>query len=133
MTQIGSGESHAPTWSISHGLGEVNGRPDTLPNLTTRRTDSSHLILILKIRFESMKTTRRRLRGTAKDNVQLNTLVPQEDKDFVFALAKRMGVSTGEAMETFIAHLRTEIQPDGLPSWFDRTQLPEALPMAKAS
>lgn len=80
-----------------------------------------------------MKTTRRRLRGTAKDNVQLNTLVPQEDKDFVFALAKRMGVSTGEAMETFIAHLRTEIQPDGLPSWFDRTQLPEALPMAKAS
>lgn len=67
------------------------------------------------------------------DNVQLNTLVPQEDKDFVFDLAKRMGVSTGEAMERFIAHLRTEMEPDGLPSWFDRRQLPEALPMAKAS
>lgn len=67
------------------------------------------------------------------DNVQLNTLVPQQDKDFVFALAKRMGVSTGEAMERFIAHLRTEIEADGLPSWFDRSDLPEALPMAKAS
>ena len=67
------------------------------------------------------------------DNVQLNTLVPQEDKDFVFALAKRMGVSTGEAMERIIAHLRTEVQQDGLPSWFNRNQMPEALPIAKAS
>ncbi len=31
------------------------------------------------------------------DNVQLNTLVPQEDKDFFFSVADRMGVSTGEA------------------------------------
>jgi hypothetical protein len=90
-----------------------------------------HTNLILKHRFADMTTSRRRLRGTARDNVQLNTLVPQEDKDFVFALAKRMGVSTGEAMEKFIAHLRTEMQPDGLPSWFDRTQ--EGLPFAKAS
>ncbi|MDQ0104466.1 hypothetical protein J2T10_004141 [Paenarthrobacter nicotinovorans] len=67
------------------------------------------------------------------DNVQLNTLVPRQDKDFVFALAERMGVSTGEAMERFIAHLRTEIESDGLPSWFDRSDLPETLPMAKAS
>lgn len=63
----------------------------------------------------------------------MNTLVPQDDKDFVFALAERMGVSTGEAMEKIIAHLRTEVQSDGLPWWFDRTQLLEALPIAKAS
>lgn len=80
-----------------------------------------------------MATSRRRLRGTARDNVQLNTLVPQEDKDFVFAVAKRMGVSTGEAMEKFIAHLRSEIQPDGLPSWYDRSQQLEVPPIAKAS
>jgi hypothetical protein len=67
------------------------------------------------------------------DNVQLNTLVPREDKDFFFSVADRMGVSTGEAMEQLIAHLRTEMNPDGLPSWFDRTQLPETLPMAQAS
>lgn len=80
-----------------------------------------------------MTKTRRRLRGTARDNVQLNTLVPQEDKDFIFALAKRMGISTGEAMENFIAHLKTEIEADGLPAWYDRSQLPEALPIARAS
>lgn len=80
-----------------------------------------------------MTTTRRRLRGTAKDNVQLNTLVPQADKDFVFDLAKRMGVSTGEAMERIIAHLRTEIQSDGFPAWFDREQLAEELPIRRAS
>jgi hypothetical protein len=67
------------------------------------------------------------------DNVQLNTLVPKEDKDFFFSVADRMGVSTGEAMEQLIAHLRAEITPDGLPSWFDRCQLPETLPMAQAS
>ena len=64
-------------------------------------------------------TGKRRLRGTALDNVQMNTLVPPADKDFVFVMAQRMGVSTGEAMERFIAHLRTAIQEDGLPSWFD--------------
>lgn len=80
-----------------------------------------------------MTTTRRRLRGTAKDNVQLNTLVPQADKDFVFALAKRMGISTGEAMERIIAHLKTEIQSDGFPAWFDRDQLAEELPIRRAS
>lgn len=67
------------------------------------------------------------------DNVQLNTLVPQDDKDFVFALAKRMGVSTGDAMERIIAHLRTEIQSDGLPAWVDRGQLTKELPIRKAS
>lgn len=67
------------------------------------------------------------------DNVQLNTLVPQRDKDFFFSVADRMGVSTGEAMESLIAHLRTQMDPDGLPFWFDRSQIPEALPIAKAS
>lgn len=78
-------------------------------------------------------TTRRRARGTAKDNVQLNTLVPQEDKDFIFALAERLGLSTGEAMEIIIAHLRTEVQPDGIPSWIDRREVSEELPISKAS
>lgn len=95
---------------------------------------SSHLMLIPKNRFEAMATSRqRRPRGTAGDNVQLNTLVPQKDKDFIFDLADRMGVSTGEAMERIIAHLRTETEVDGLPSWFDRELLPEALPIAMAS
>lgn len=67
------------------------------------------------------------------DNVQLNTLVPQEDKDFFFSVADRMGVSTGEAMERLISHLREETAHDGLPTWFDRSELPEALPIAKAS
>lgn len=94
----------------------------------------SHLILILKTSLQTMATSsRRRLRGTARDNVQLNTLVPQQDKDFVFDLAKRMGMSTGEAMELFIRHLRTEVDRDGLPVWFNRSTVPEALPIAKAS
>ncbi|RNL59193.1 hypothetical protein D7003_02740 [Arthrobacter oryzae] len=63
----------------------------------------------------------------------MNTLVPQQDKDFVFDLAKRMGMSTGEAMELFIRHLRTEVDRDGLPVWFNRNAVPEALPIAKAS
>ncbi len=103
-----------------------------------RRCDTpkspSHLILMLKNSFGFMTTSRqRRPRGTAGDNVQLNTLIPQKDKDFIFDLANRMGVSTGEAMERIIAHLRTETELDGLPSWFDRGLLPEALPIAMAS
>lgn len=126
----------------TRGWGTCSGHPLTAAKvlpcrrpLNGRHADdgASHLILSHKNRFAYMTTSRRRrLRGTAMDNVQLNTLVPQEDKDFFFGLANRMGVSTGEAMERLIAQLRREIQPDGLPTWFDRSQLPEALPMAKA-
>lgn len=118
--------AHRATQSV--WLGQLPGhRRDTPARV-------SHLILILKTTVQSMATSsRRRLRGTARDNVQLNTLVPQQDKDFVFDLAKRMGMSTGEAMELFIAHLRTEVDRDGLPSWFNCHNVPEALPIAKAS
>lgn len=80
-----------------------------------------------------MTTSYRRPRGSAVSNVQLNTLVPADDKELVFTIAKRMGVSTGEAMEMILGHLRTELQDDGLPTWFDRTKLHERLPIAKAS
>lgn len=80
-----------------------------------------------------MTTALRRKRGTAMDNVQLVTSVPQEQKDLVFLMAQHAGVSASEAMEMILSQLRAEMHADGLPSWFDRTQLPEALPIAKAS
>lgn len=142
------GAAHIYQQSIEgacHKEGEMSGTdehaarlappyPESLPAPHDTPSSVSHLNLILKTSLQSMATSsRRRLRGTARDNVQLNTLVPQQDKDFVFDLAKRMGLSTGGAMELFIAHLRTEVERDGLPSWFNRSDLPEALPIAKAS
>ncbi|WP_367645934.1 hypothetical protein [Paenarthrobacter ureafaciens] len=80
-----------------------------------------------------MSTALRRKRGTAMDNVQLVTSVPQEHKDLVFRMAKQAGISASEAMELILEQLRTDMQADGLPSWFDRKELPQALPIAKAS
>ena len=80
-----------------------------------------------------MTTALRRKRGTALGNVQLVTSVPREHKDLVFLMAQHAGISASEAMELILARLRTEMQADGLPSWFDRKELPEALPIAKAS
>ncbi|MBO1269510.1 hypothetical protein [Arthrobacter cavernae] len=80
-----------------------------------------------------MTTSLRRKRGTAKDNVQLVTSVPLEDKELVFEIGRKAGMSVSEAMEVVLKHIRTEIQSDGLPAWFDREQLQGALPIAKAS
>ena len=80
-----------------------------------------------------MTTVLRRKRGTALDNVQLVTSVPREHKDLVFLMAKHAGISASEAMELILAKLRTEMQADGLPAWYDRKEQPEELPIAKAS
>ncbi|GEB64607.1 hypothetical protein SAT01_20550 [Sinomonas atrocyanea] len=48
-------------------------------------------------------------------------------------MAKHAGISASEAMELILGQLRAEMQSDGLPSWFDRKELPESLPIAKAS
>lgn len=80
-----------------------------------------------------MSTVLRRKRGTAMANVQLVTSVPQEHKDLVFLMAKQAGISASEAMELILGQLKVEMQADGLPSWFDRKELPQVLPIAKAS
>ena len=67
------------------------------------------------------------------DNVQLVTSVPPELKNLVFSMAKEAGISASEAMEMILSHFRTELMADGLPSWFDREQQPEALPIRRAS
>lgn len=67
------------------------------------------------------------------DNVQLVTSVPPELKDLVFSMAKEAGISASEAMEMILSHFRGELLADGLPSWFDREQRPEALPISRAS
>ena len=78
-------------------------------------------------------TPLRRKRGTGLDNVQLVTSVPSEDKQLVVALGNRLGMSQSEVMEVVLKHLRNEIAHDGIPTWFDRSQLPEDLFTSKAS
>ncbi len=73
----------------------------------------------------------RRKRGTGIGNVQTNYVIPPRCKAKLEQVAARMGMSGGEGLEAILDNL--ELEADGLPSWFDRTQLPEALPMAKAS
>lgn len=84
--------------------------------------------------FTTMTTSPvRRKRGTGIGNVQLVTTVPKTDKKLVVDLAEQLGLSQSEAMEVILKHLRTELAQDGIPVWFDRNQLPEALPIAQAS
>lgn len=78
-------------------------------------------------------TPLRRKRGTGLDNVQLVTSVPSEDKQIIVNLGDRLGMSQSEVMEIVLKHLRNEIAQDGIPVWFDRAQLPEALFTSKAS
>lgn len=75
----------------------------------------------------------RRKRGTAMHNVQLNTSVPEEQKIMLFTIAQRANISASEAMELILSNVHSELSSDGLPSWFERSQLPEALPISKAS
>lgn len=94
----------------------------------------SHLIPSVNASFATMTTSPvRRKRGTGIGNVQLVTTVPKTDKQLVVDLAEQLGLSQSEAMEVILKHLRTELAHDGIPVWFDRNQLPEALPIAKAS
>ena len=56
-----------------------------------------------------MATRRRRHRGTAMDNVQLNTLVPKEDKNFFFAVADNQDDAFGEALVAHVGHRHQEL------------------------
>jgi len=42
-----------------------------------------------------------------------------------------MGLSASQGLEVILEHL--ELEADGLPAWADRNQIPEALPIQKAS
>ena len=96
--------------------------------------EPSHLIASVNATLTNMTTSPvRRKRGTGIGNVQLVTSVPSADKQIVVDFADQAGLSQSEAMEVILKHLRGELAPDGIPTWFDRKQLPEALPIAKAS
>jgi hypothetical protein len=73
----------------------------------------------------------RRARGTGIGNVQTNYLIPPHSKQKLEDVSSLMGMSAAEGLEAILDHL--ELEADGLPSWADRTKLPEALPIAKAS
>lgn len=75
----------------------------------------------------------RRKRGTGIGNVQLMTSVPASDKQLVVDFADKAGLSHSQAMEVILKHLRGELAADGIPTWFDRDQVQETLPIAKAS
>lgn len=116
-----------PTQAGSKGLApRATDRPDT--------PKASHLIPSVNASLADMTTSPvRRKRGTGIGNVQLVTSVPEADKQLVVDFADLVGLSQSEAMEVILKHLRTELAQDGIPTWFDRNQLPEALPMSKAS
>lgn len=95
---------------------------------------SSHLMPSVNATFADMTTSPvRRKRGTGIGNVQLVTSVPASDKQIVVDFADQVGLSQSEAMEVILKHLREELAADGIPTWFNRERLPEALPIAKAS
>lgn len=93
--------------------------------------ESAEVKPIPRDRFAGMGKTLRRARGTGIGNVQVNYTIPPESKRVLTDFSRRMGISASEGLEMVLAHL--ELEADGLPAWVDRDQLPEALPIAKAS
>jgi hypothetical protein len=79
------------------------------------------------------KTVLRRKRGTGLDNVQTNYSIPERCKTTLEEVSARMGMSAPEGLEVILDHLKKELAADGLPKWFNRSRLPEELPMAQAS
>ncbi len=73
----------------------------------------------------------RRKRGSVEGYKQVNYLIPPENKTLLEDISRRMHVSAAEGLSQILAHL--ELERDGLPAWFDRDQLPEELPIRKAS
>lgn len=72
-----------------------------------------------------MTTSYRRARGTAVETKQMNLSVPEDAKNFLYAVAKRAELSASEFQELLIRRLMTEMGEDGLPTWFDRSGLTE--------
>lgn len=121
LSQLPCGEAGTPACSV------------LAAQLDTPR-GPSHLIASVNASLADMTTSPvRRKRGTGIGNVQLVTSVPAADKQIVVDFADQVGLSQSEAMEVILKHLRGELASDGIPTWFDRKQLPEALPIAKAS
>ncbi len=77
-----------------------------------------------------MGQTLRRARGTSIGNIQVGYTIPPEHKQLLADISQRLGVSASQGLEMVLDHL--ELEDDGLPTWVDRDQLPEALPIAKA-
>lgn len=73
----------------------------------------------------------RRKRGTGLNNVQTNYSIPVECKAKLHSMSERLGLSDAQGLELLLTHL--ELEADGLPSWVDRSQIPEELPIARAS
>jgi hypothetical protein len=78
-----------------------------------------------------MGNVQRRRRGTGLSNVQTNYSIPAACKAKLHTMSERMGISDAQGLELLIDNL--ELEADGLPAWADRSQIPEALPIAKAS
>ncbi|MEG9250357.1 hypothetical protein V6S67_19885 [Arthrobacter sp. Soc17.1.1.1] len=78
-----------------------------------------------------MGQTLRRARGTSKGNIQAGYIIPPESKQRLADVSRRLGISASEGLELILEHL--ELDADGLPTWADRENIPEALPMAQAS
>lgn len=78
-----------------------------------------------------MGNVRRRPRGSGLSNVQTNYSIPAACKAKLEDVSDRMGLSASQGLELILERL--ELEADGLPSWADRNQIPEALPIQKAS
>ncbi len=74
--------------------------------------------------------TPRRPRGSVEGYKQVNYLIPPDRKELLEEVSRRMNVSAAEGLSQILAHLN--LDSDGFPSWFDRDQLPEELPIRKA-
>lgn len=79
----------------------------------------------------SMGNVQRRPRGSGLSNVQTNYSIPVSCKTKLHDMSDRMGISASQGLELILERL--ELEADGLPAWADRSQIPEALPIQKAS
>lgn len=73
----------------------------------------------------------RRKRGSGLNNVQTNYSIPPFCKAKLHSMSEKLGLSDAQGLELLLTHL--ELEADGLPSWVDRSQIPEELPIARAS
>lgn len=64
---------------------------------------------------------RRLPRGTRVDPVRLGWAIERERKARIEELAVRANVSAAVFLEHMLAHIETEISPEGLPTWWPET------------
>ncbi|GLU61576.1 hypothetical protein [Paenarthrobacter ureafaciens] len=64
--------------------------------------------------------------GTRVAPERLNWVIAGSKKQLVKQIAKSANVSEAVALETILDHLQSELEPNGLPSWWPREEtLPE--------